>query len=183
MDMANRNWSAFDPYSGAIVIVRKAHSPKIRKPLEWRRREHPMQLHKYVEWSKEFSSASSSSVNTFRQATNIFASCSCSLVRIRVGRPWLAPSGEQWSYLFFTSIVEYCCSGTVTVAADVTITHVDADHLRHTMMLHLSPFFAPAWNGLILLFTITAFCGAVVWYSFELKEIGTIRTWSPSIPH
>lgn len=58
-----------------------------------------------------FSSASSSSVNTFRQATNIFASCSCSFIRIRVG-PWLARSAEQWPYLFFTSIVEYCCSGT-----------------------------------------------------------------------
>ena len=34
-------------------------------------------------------------------------------------------------------------------------------------------FFAPAWNGLILRFTITAFYGAVVWYSFELKEYGT----------
>ena len=44
MDMANRSRSAFDPYSGAIVIVRKAHSPQMRKPLEWRRREHPIQL-------------------------------------------------------------------------------------------------------------------------------------------
>ena len=76
-----------------------------------------------------FSSASSSSVNTFRQATNIFASCSCSFVGIRVARPWLAPSPEQWTYLFFTSIVEYCCSGTVTVAADVTLNDVEADHL------------------------------------------------------
>ena len=28
-------------------------------------------------------------------------------------------------------------------------------------------------DGLILLFTITVFCGAVVWYSFKLKENGT----------
>ena len=76
-----------------------------------------------------FSSASSSSVNTFRQATNIFASCSCSFVGIRVARPWLAPSPEQWTYLFFTSTVEYCCSGTVAVAADVTLNDVEADLL------------------------------------------------------
>ena len=42
VDMANRSRSAFDPYSGAIVIVRNAHSPQMRKPLKWRGREHPM---------------------------------------------------------------------------------------------------------------------------------------------
>ena len=91
----------------------------------------------------------------------------------------------------------------MTVAADVTINHVEADDLGHTMMLHdpknnsnpavfsassssvntfwsslllslsLEYVFAPAWNGLILWFTITAFYGAVVWYSFKLKENGT----------
>ena len=34
-----------------------------------------------------------------------------------------------------SSLVEYCCCGTATVAADVTITHVEAD-LGHTMMLN-----------------------------------------------
>ena len=33
MDMANRSRSAFDPYSGAIAIVRMAQSPQMRKPL------------------------------------------------------------------------------------------------------------------------------------------------------
>ena len=33
-------------------------------------------------------------------------------------------------------ILNYCCCGTVTVAADVTINHVEADDLGHTMMLH-----------------------------------------------
>ena len=34
-------------------------------------------------------------------------------------------------------------------------------------------FFASAWNGLVQRFTTKAFCGAVVSYSFELKENGT----------
>ena len=38
--------------------------------------------------------------------------------------------------LIYSSLVAYCCCGTVTVAADVTITHVEADDLGHTMMLH-----------------------------------------------
>ena len=35
--------------------------------------------------------------------------------------------------LIYSSLVEYSCCGTVTVAAHVTITHVKAD-LGHTMM-------------------------------------------------
>ena len=35
--------------------------------------------------------------------------------------------------LIYSSLVEYSCCGTVTVAAHVTITHVEAD-LGHTMM-------------------------------------------------
>ena len=38
--------------------------------------------------------------------------------------------------LIYSSLVEYCCCGAVTVAADVTINHVEADDLGHTMMLH-----------------------------------------------
>ena len=33
MDMSNRSRSAFDPYSGAIAIVRMAQSPQMRKSL------------------------------------------------------------------------------------------------------------------------------------------------------
>ena len=33
MDVVNRSRSAFDPYSGAITIVRMAQSPRMRKPL------------------------------------------------------------------------------------------------------------------------------------------------------
>ena len=33
MDMSNRSRSTFDPYSGAIAIVRMAQSPQMRKPL------------------------------------------------------------------------------------------------------------------------------------------------------
>ena len=53
MDMANRTRTAFDPYSGAIAIVRMAQSPQMRKPLEWRRHERPMQPHNEVERSQE----------------------------------------------------------------------------------------------------------------------------------
>ena len=53
MDVANRSRSAFDPYSGAIVKVRMAQSPQMRKPLEWRRHERPMQPHNEVERSQE----------------------------------------------------------------------------------------------------------------------------------
>ena len=51
---------------------------------------------------------------------------------------WKAPAlaEKQSTYLFFTSIVEYCYYGTVTVAADVTINHVEADDLGHIMMLN-----------------------------------------------
>ena len=142
-----------------------------------------------------------------QQQRVIFASCCCPFVGMIFGRP---ASGGTMNLFLLSSLVEYCCCGTATVAADVTITQVEAD-LGHTMMLNdpknnsnpavfvgiffrehllarnkkncfllLSPwveyFFAPAWNGLVLWFTITAFCGAVVWYSFELKETELIRT-------
>ena len=80
-----------------------------------------------------FSSASSSSVNTFRQATNIFASCCCPFVGKFFGRH------RHWrrnNRLIYSSLVEYFCCGTVTVAADVTINHVEADDLGHAMMLN-----------------------------------------------
>ena len=133
-DMSNRSRSAFDHYCGAIAIVRMAQSPHMRKPLVQAARTSDGTPQwcwtiQRITSIQPFSSASSSSVNTFRQATNIFASCSCSFVGIRVARPWLAPSPEQWTYLFFTSTVEYCCSGTVAVAADVTLNDVEADLL------------------------------------------------------
>ena len=114
MDMANRSRSAFDPYSGAIVIVQKAHSPKMRKPLEWRRREHPMQLQNDVKWSKEFSSASSYSVNTFRRSTNIFASCCWRFVEIIVGRYWLPPLITSTPMILAT---QWCCTTAGTTPA------------------------------------------------------------------
>ena len=100
--MSNRSRSAFDPYSGAITIVRMAQSPQMRKLLVQAARTSDGTPQwcwtiQRITSIQPFSSASSSSVNTFRQATNIFASCSCSFVRIRVGRPWLAPSALQWS--------------------------------------------------------------------------------------
>ena len=92
----------------------------------------------------------------------------------------MAPAANN--ELIYSSLVEYCCCGAVTVAADVTINHVEADDLGHTMMLNdlkynsnpavfsassssvntfwsslllslsLEYVFAPAWNGLILRF-------------------------------
>ena len=51
MDVLNRSRSAFDPYSGAIDIVRMAQSPQMRWRWYWRRSERPMELHNYVEQS------------------------------------------------------------------------------------------------------------------------------------
>ena len=58
-------------------------------------------------------------------------SCCCPFIGIRVGRNWHWRSNNE---VIYSSLVEYCCCGTVTVAADVTITHVEADDLGHTMM-------------------------------------------------
>ena len=63
-----------------------------------------------------FSSASSSSVNPVRQETKL-----------------LLPAAVPIIELIYSSLVEYSCCGTVTVAAQVTVTHVEAD-LGHTMM-------------------------------------------------
>ena len=84
---------------------------------------------------KPFSSTSSSSVNTVRQETKKYCFL---LVSLRWNKSWKAPAlaAKQSTYLFFTSIVEYCYYGTVTVAADVTINHVEADDLGHIMMLN-----------------------------------------------
>ena len=106
--ISNNEWWSVEKWiwrTGAGVLLtpilepslscEKAHSSQMRKPLEWRRRKHPMQLHNDVKWSKEFSSASSYSENPFRQATNIFASCCWPFVEIIVGRYWLPPLAEK----------------------------------------------------------------------------------------
>ncbi len=66
--------------------------------------------------------ASSSSVNTVRIETKTYCFL---LLSLRWNNFWKAPA-----------LVAYCCCGAVTVAADVTINHVEADDLGHTMMLN-----------------------------------------------